>query len=794
MFSLLSSDDMRLKRKSPDELWNEAMKPILNTFETEDWSAVENKWDKYSLDSYLNEIGLSRAAIDYMALMLNFETNLFTSVLEGIRDRLMINDDTLFYHIQGGNDLLIESLKSECLLIENKRCSIVYNTEITKLQLYDQATTSSITVTWKANTSEVYDSVIVSTTAKSSQLIEFNEREDFLDKYRSMRQLHYDCASKIILFFNYSWWLHNENIHGGCSITDLPIRFIYYYNFNDQSIEQDGGGAIIASYTWSQDSMLWQSVSEQNAIDLALKQIMEIHRLSFEIQKYFQGGKIKHWCDDEYTHGAFALFTPLQDSDIFDDLQASVFNVHFMGEHTSTLHGWIEGSLLSAVRTALVIQEETFDVVIIGGGPIGLTTAVSLWLKQPTLRIVILEQYQIGDSQGSSSAFDVRQFRQMYNEPYLAELANLSFSLWRQLENMANLSYGSILNSENGYLFYGDFSAGQNTVEGDLASIEKTCKQLQMDCLRMNNSELKQRFSSFTFQQQYEGLFHNKSGFINVTTLMKALYQIIIQTKHITIRENEQFLSVDNSTLNYTFTRIITNRGSIIANNKVLFVPGPYAKNISLLLNFNLNLTLWEVPIFYFRLKVNNTKIPTWFIWGGNDPQSLYAGFPIDQSTNYITVLPNFIKNLSNPLIYPSQRTNVVDPFIIKKVVDWVALNMPEVISSDYYFDNKTCLATFLPDNGFILDYVPNSNRKILLQAAGWGMKFVPVWADILSSMILDNIEQSTYAQYMPHFSLSLPYRMIEKPEPQRSEGQKQTAYKMDLLFIFLCCWRLIIL
>ncbi|CAF1356088.1 unnamed protein product, partial [Didymodactylos carnosus] len=397
------------------------------------------------------------------------------------------------YHIQGGNDLLIESLKSECLLIENKRCSIVYNTEITKLQLYDQATTSSITVTWKANTSEVYGSVIVSTTAKSSQLIAFNEREDFLDKYRSMRQLHYDY----------------------------------------------GGGAIIASYTWSQDSMLWQSVSEQNAIDLALKQIMEIHRLSFEIQKYFQGGKIKHWCDDEYTHGAFALFTPLQESDIFDNLQASVFNVHFMGEHTSTLHGWIEESLLSAVRTALVIQEETFDVVIIGGGPIGLTTAVSLWLKQPTLRIVILEQYQIGESQGSSGAFDVRQFRQMYNEPYLAELANLSFSLWRQLENMANLSYGSILNSENDYLFYGDFIAGQNTVEGDLASIEKTCQQLQMDCLRMNNSELKQRFSSFTFQQQYEGLFHNKSGFINVTTLMKALYQIIIQTKHITIRENE---------------------------------------------------------------------------------------------------------------------------------------------------------------------------------------------------------------------------------------------------------------
>ncbi|CAF1609701.1 unnamed protein product, partial [Didymodactylos carnosus] len=44
--------------------------------------------------------------------------------------------------------------------------------------------------------------------------------------------------------------------------------------------------------------------------------------------------------------------------------------------------------------------------------------------------------------------------------------------------------------------------------------------------------------------------------------------------------------------------------------------------------------------------------------------------------------------------------------------------------------------ATFLPDNRFLLDYVPQTNRRVLIQAAGWSMKFVPVWGDILSDMI----------------------------------------------------------
>jgi glycine/D-amino acid oxidase-like deaminating enzyme len=713
-------------------------------------------------------VGLSRAAIDYISLMSNLEGNLFTAVLESIRDMLILGNTTKFYRIQGGSDLLIKAMVNDCLSVEQGRCSLSLNTTVTKIQLQSSERIRVIS----SNSDNLFDSVIVSTTANAAQLIDFDKREYFSDKYRAMRQLHYDCASKVLLFFNSSWWYNYENINGGQSVTDLPVRFVYYPKDSNTN-----GGVILASYTWSQDSLLWQSLNEDDAIELALKNLIEIHRqTSQSMRQFFQGGKAKHWCDDKYTRGAFALFTPLQETDIYDTLQSSISNIHFIGEHTSSAHAWVEGAILSSLRVALTIQEETFDVVIIGGGPIGLATAVRLASKQPSLHIVIIEQGNLINSDGSSGTFDQRQFRQMYNEIYLAKLANLSVPLWKEIEQLADLSPGSILNMDDGYLFYGDFSA-PDTVEGDLSSIKKTCDTLQMDCVNLNSTQLQSRYPFFKFTPNYQGLFHSQSGYINVTTLMNALLNIIAKNPRITIRQNEEFISIDK--VNYT--HIITNRGSVRARQKTLFVPGPFAKNISHLLGFDLNVTLWEMPYVNFRLRPNATKIPTWFAWGSSDPQSLFSGFSLDPTSDYIFVVASFIRDVSKALSYPGQRTNIPDPFIVEKIINFVKENLPQVDFNDNFVKNRTCLATFFYDNGFLLDYVPNTNKKVLMQAAGWGMKFVPIWADILSDMILlESPDQSPYAEYLPYFSISRPHRLI----PNAANGPNKLSFGFYYLFL----------
>jgi glycine/D-amino acid oxidase-like deaminating enzyme len=735
------------------------MRSVAQILLEEGWPSIQDQWNSHTIESYLSKMNISRATIDYWNISNNFETNIFILMLQLIRSKMDDEFDSYMYRIKGGSDLLVDSMVNDCQRIESNRCSIRYAIPINQVQLL---ASNQIQLTTNNNVSQVFDTVVVATTATIAQLIDFEPRIDFLQKYVAMRQVRYQCATKILLTFNVSWWYTQENITGGVLRTDLLLRSIFYPSTNSS---QTDGGTILASYTSSQDSMIWQSFSEADAIKLALKLLIRIHQSSPNIRDYFQGGKVKHWCKDPYVLGAYAEPTPLPGPEVFE-LQSSISNIHFIGEHTSVNRGWVEGALSSAIRAALSIterEETTFDVVIIGGGPIGLMTAILLSLKRSTIHIAIVEKETIMNSDGSSGLFDQRQFSQLHIEEYLAELTNMSFSLWHQLEQMANMSFGSILNTDNGFLFFGDFNTNKSIVEDDFVSIKRTCEKRQLGCEYLNSTQLQMRYPTFSFSHQYQGIFHQQSGYINVSTLMIALLRIISQNSNIIIRQQEEFLSLKLSNQ----TEIITNRGTLYASRKVLFVPGPYAKNISRLLNFDLNITLWELPTYYFRLLPNATQFPTWVTWNDNDLQSHFAGFSTaSTSSDYVAFSPHFIRNLSNPLIYPSQRTNTIDTLLTKKVIEWISRHMAmQVNVSNYDFSNQTCLATFLPDNGFLLDYVPRTDRRVLIQAAGWSMKFVPIWGDILSDMILLDEAMNTsskYAKYMEYFSLSRPNRLIE--------------------------------
>ncbi|CAF4754802.1 unnamed protein product, partial [Rotaria sp. Silwood1] len=85
------------------------------------------------------------------------------------------------------------------------------------------------------------------------------------------------------------------------------------------------------------------------------------------MRNYFQGGKVKHWCQDPYVRGAFAFLTPFQETELVEKLEAPISNIHFIGEYTSFVHGWVEGALSSAIRAAEAITTEPGTVVPTNG-------------------------------------------------------------------------------------------------------------------------------------------------------------------------------------------------------------------------------------------------------------------------------------------------------------------------------------------------------------------------------------------------------------------------------------------
>ncbi|MEQ2158031.1 hypothetical protein GOODEAATRI_008024 [Goodea atripinnis] len=196
------------------------------------------------------------------------------------------------------------------------------------------------------------DAVLVTTTTKAALFMDF-EPPLSIKKMVALRTVHYDSATKITLTFSEKFW-EKDGIKGGKSITDRPSRFIYYLSHSFP--KNDTIGVILASYTWSDDSLLFLGASDEELKEALLRDLAEIH--GEHVPSLCTGIMVKKWSQDPYSLGAFALFTPYQHLEYADELFKREGRVHFAGEHTAFPHGWIEASMKSAIRAAANINAE----------------------------------------------------------------------------------------------------------------------------------------------------------------------------------------------------------------------------------------------------------------------------------------------------------------------------------------------------------------------------------------------------------------------------------------------------
>ncbi len=168
-------------------------------------------------------------------------------------------------------------------------------------------------------------------------------------KQTAIRQLHYDASGKILFQCKRRFWEEDEGILGGGTITDLPIRTMYYPEHGRET----GRGVLLASYTWADDAQRWGSLDPTDRIVQALEDVAQIHP---KVLDAFEVGAAQMWHNDEFAGGAFALFEPEQQTHLHEHIQAPEGRIHFAGEHTSLLHRWIQGAVESGLRAAYEIH------------------------------------------------------------------------------------------------------------------------------------------------------------------------------------------------------------------------------------------------------------------------------------------------------------------------------------------------------------------------------------------------------------------------------------------------------
>ncbi|PEC21384.1 flavin monoamine oxidase family protein [Bacillus cereus] len=336
--------------KTAEELMLEVLEPILNYIKKDpnkNWIIVEKKYKTYSLGSFLTEY-YSDGAIDMIGVLLDMEAYMGMSLIEVLREMIFFTSTTKYYEITGGMDALPKAFLpqlNENIFMQYKVREIIQEDNKVMMQVTHEQTLEQFTVTG--------DIAIVTIPFSALRFVEIQPYDLFsYYKKRAIRELNYIAATKIAIEFKSRFW-EREGQCGGKSITDLPIRFTYYPSYDIQS---SGASIVIASYTWADEALTWDSLSHRERIRYALKNLAQIY--GNVVYSEFVTGASFSWSKNPYSCGAFTAFEPGQELEIFPYITPPAGKVHFAGEHTTLTHGWMQGAIESGVRVAHEVNEQ----------------------------------------------------------------------------------------------------------------------------------------------------------------------------------------------------------------------------------------------------------------------------------------------------------------------------------------------------------------------------------------------------------------------------------------------------
>ncbi|MFX0579041.1 flavin monoamine oxidase family protein [Nocardia nepalensis] len=319
------------------------------------WAEVLHTYRDHSLRRYLEEQRWPRSYLDAVGTLENLTARLQHSVIFPFVDHNLVPHDATSWELVGGMAALTDALT------RSLGSAVRLGARMTRLEQTDHG----VRVWTTAETGDEHsdgrpvdpiesfdaDYAIVAIPLSAARFCTFDPLLSY-GKRRAIAEFHQDAATKIFVEFRSRFWEQGPGgFRGGSCLTDSPNRSVYF----PSHVEGSDGGVVLASYTWSDDAMRWDSLTDGERIDFALAGMREL--FGSRVDAEFTGvGISQSWLRGRYAMGEAAFPTPGQLHDHHAAVRSVEGRVHFAGDHTSLNTAWVAGAVESGVRAALEVH------------------------------------------------------------------------------------------------------------------------------------------------------------------------------------------------------------------------------------------------------------------------------------------------------------------------------------------------------------------------------------------------------------------------------------------------------
>lgn len=351
---------------------------------------------------------------------------------------------------------------------------------------------------------------------------------------------------------------------------------------------------------------------------------------------------------------------------------------------------------------------ERYDVICVGTGGVG--SAAMAHVAERGLKVLGIDRFPPGHDRGSSHG-ESRIIRLVYMEhPDYVPLLRRAYELWEQLgERVARR-----LLHTTGILYAGP-SAG-----GVIPALEACARQHDLPLERFSPAEAKQRFPGFRVPGDWEAAFEIDAGYLDVETCVRA-YAVRAKAEGAEFRVGEAVLEWEATPSGVV---VRTDAGRYAAERLVL-CPGAWAADLVRLPAVRFTVLRKELA-WYAAPEPHHTRAGGCPLFFFETADGSYYGFP-DLGGNGLKVAEHTGGEVVEKPLEVDRSPRESDRQRVEAFLD---AHLPGV--SRDRLRHEVCLYTMSPDEHFVVDQHPDSERVFLVAGlSGHGFKFASVLGEV---------------------------------------------------------------